>query len=81
MNRFSYPTATGGTAQPPMASKMTGLHIAKGDRLRLETPGGGGYGLPNERPANAIARDVALGYVTQAAANRDYPAQAKDAAQ
>jgi len=81
MNRFSYPTATGGTAQPPMASKMTGLRIAKGDRLRLETPGGGGYGLPSERPANAIARDVALGYVTQAAANRDYPAQAKDAAQ
>ena len=73
--------ATGGTAQPPMASKLTGLRIAKGDRLRLETPGGGGYGLPSDRPADAIARDVALGYVTQAAANHDYPAQTKDAAQ
>jgi N-methylhydantoinase B len=64
-----------------MASKMTGLHIAKGDRLRLETPGGGGYGPPSERSADAIARDLALGYVTKAAAARDYPAQTKDGAQ
>jgi len=66
-NRFSFPTATG-RGEPPMASKMTGLRIAKGDRLRLETPGGGGYGDPATRAPEAIARDLRLGYVTKDAA-------------
>ena len=63
-NRFSFPTATG-RGEPPMASKMTGLRIAKGDRLRLETPGGGGYGDPATRAPDAIARDLRLGYTTK----------------
>jgi 5-oxoprolinase (ATP-hydrolysing) len=25
------------------------IHMGKGDRLRIETPGGGGWGLPTER--------------------------------
>jgi N-methylhydantoinase B len=48
---------------PPMASKLVRHHIRRGDRLRLETPGGGGYGPPAGRSAAAIARDRALGYV------------------
>jgi len=34
--------------------------------------GGGGYGPPSERDEAAIARDVLYGYITPAAAERDY---------
>ncbi|HTY70339.1 MAG TPA: hydantoinase B/oxoprolinase family protein [Alphaproteobacteria bacterium] len=66
--RFTYPD--GGS--PPMASKMVGLSIKRGERVRLETPGGGGYGDPRERAVEAVQRDVRLGYVTAEAAKRDY---------
>ena len=29
-----------------------------GDRLHVDTPGGGGYGAPHERPTQAVVRDV-----------------------
>ena len=51
---------------------MTGLEIARGQRLRLESPGGGGYGDAFERPPKAVAEDVRLGYVSRDAAARDY---------
>jgi len=40
--------------------------------LRLETPGGGGYGAADQRDPAAVARDVALGYVTPTSAETDY---------
>lgn len=61
-NRFAYQTQSGAWAEPPMASKMVGLSLTKGQRLRLETPGGGGYGDPSERTPEAIAEDARLGY-------------------
>jgi len=71
LNVFSYETEEGwGT--PPLASKMVGIPLKRGRKVRLETPGGGGYGNPAERPADAVARDVALGYITEEAADRDY---------
>jgi N-methylhydantoinase B len=51
---------------------MTGLEIARGQRLRLESPGGGGYGDAFERAPQAMAEDVRLGYVSRSAAARDY---------
>ena len=36
----------------------------KGQKLRLETPGGGGYGNPEMRPEAAILKDRELGYIT-----------------
>jgi N-methylhydantoinase B len=63
-NRFVLPD--GGA--PPMASKMVGLKIKKGQRLRLETPGGGGYGDPKDRPRELNERDLRLGYATGAKA-------------
>jgi hypothetical protein len=33
-----------------------------GDRVEVMTPGGGGYGDPFARSAEAVARDVRLGY-------------------
>jgi N-methylhydantoinase B len=62
-NVFSYQQADG-WHKPPLASKMRGINLAKGQSVRLETPGGGGFGPPENRDPVAIAQDVALGYVT-----------------
>ncbi|MBC00748.1 MAG: hydantoin utilization protein B [Rhodobacteraceae bacterium] len=71
MNRFSYQQSDG-WHQPPMASKMVGISIDRGQRLRLETPGGGGYGNPLARDPQTVARDVALGIVSREHAQSDY---------
>jgi N-methylhydantoinase B len=68
-NRFLFD----GGKEPPMTSKMVGLKLRRGERLHLETPGGGGYGAPQERAREAVERDLALGYVTPEGAARDYP--------
>ena len=47
-NRFSY-QHDGQWKQPPMASKMLGIQLRQGERVRLETPGGGGWGDPAAR--------------------------------
>ncbi|MFQ5565726.1 MAG: hydantoinase B/oxoprolinase family protein [Paracoccaceae bacterium] len=61
MTRFTFPGPDGPT-QPPMASKIVDVPLRRGDRVRLETPGGGGYGDVIERPGEAWERDLALGY-------------------
>jgi len=40
-------------------------HVPAGRRLVLELPGGGGFGDPAERPAEARAEDISKGYVTE----------------
>jgi N-methylhydantoinase B len=62
-NRFVYKKSDG-EYTPPFASKLVGVRLAKGERVRIESPGGGGYGPPHERARDAIARDLALGYET-----------------
>jgi N-methylhydantoinase B len=52
--------------------KEKGLALAPGDLLCVETGGGGGYGAPSQRPLHLIQRDVDAGYVSAAAAARDY---------
>jgi N-methylhydantoinase B len=69
LNRFTWGSAG---ENPPMASKIVGVSIGQGERLRLETPGGGGWGDPAARPLHAIARDIRLGYVSTEAAARIY---------
>ena len=71
LNRFAYSQADG-EHTPPMASKMVGIKLKRGERVRLETPGGGGYGAPAERDPAALAEDLRLGYVTPAGARREY---------
>jgi N-methylhydantoinase B len=61
-----------GDQSPPMVSKITDVSLRAGKRLRLETPGGGGWGAASGRDPASIARDVALGYVSAEAALRDY---------
>jgi len=48
---------------PSMGSKMLGIELQKGERLRLQTPGGGGYGNPKDRSPALIQADQAGGYV------------------
>lgn len=50
---------------PPMLSKCVDVHLSNGERVRLETPGGGGYGPVSERSEEATLRDVASGYITR----------------
>ncbi|WP_440112102.1 hydantoinase B/oxoprolinase family protein [Acidovorax sp. BL-A-41-H1] len=62
MNVFSYENNSE-WKQPPMRSKMIGIRLKQGERVRLETPGGGGYGAPSARDAAAREKDLAMGYV------------------
>ena len=70
-NNFTW-QSDDGDKSPPMVSKITDVSLRAGMRLRLETPGGGGWGAASGRDRAAIARDVALGYVSVEAALRDY---------
>lgn len=77
--RFSY-EQDDGWHRPAMASKLLGVSLRKGRRLRLETPGGGGWGPAGERPAASVREDVRLGYVTAEAAATAYPARGDEVA-
>ena len=46
--------------------------LKAGDMFRLDTPGGGGFGDPRERTLGVVLADVREGYVSVAAAARDY---------
>jgi N-methylhydantoinase B len=70
-NRFVYETDAG-EATPPLVSKITDIHIRRGQKVRLETPGGGGFGDPLLREPARVVRDVRLGYLSREAARRDY---------
>ena len=71
LNRFGFQNG-GDWHAPPLVSKMVGIGLKRGERVRLETPGGGGYGLPENRAPALVARDVVMGYLTAEAADRDY---------
>ncbi|ORE87559.1 hydantoinase B/oxoprolinase family protein [Aurantimonas sp. 22II-16-19i] len=71
LNRFLWQEGDE-TRSPPMVSKVTDVKVTTGKRLRLETPGGGGWRDPKKRPADLVSRDVRLGYVSRAAAERVY---------
>jgi N-methylhydantoinase B len=73
LNRFVYETDSGENT-PPLVSKVTDVKIKRGQKVRLETPGGGGFGDPAQRDPDKLARDVRLGYVSAEAARRDYKA-------
>lgn len=57
---------------PPHLTKDEGVPLRAGDRVRMETPGGGGYGPPRERDPELVARDVRLGYLSAETARSEY---------
>jgi N-methylhydantoinase B len=71
MNVFSYEQADG-WHNPPMASKMVGIKLERGQSVRLDTPGGGGYGPAAKRDPADVARDVAGGLLTDSNATQNY---------
>jgi N-methylhydantoinase B/oxoprolinase/acetone carboxylase alpha subunit len=58
----------------PIRPKSDGVILRRGDILRLETSGGGGFGDPRARDPAALARDAALGYVSPDRARAEYGA-------
>jgi len=48
------------------------VELGKGDLFRVETPGGGGWGDPRQRPAAEVRRDVAEGLVNERRARDVY---------
>ena len=71
LNLFHWQTADG-LKSPAMASKITGIALDAGQEIRLQTPGGGGWGDPFARDPTRVARDVLRGFVSVVAARRDY---------
>ena len=55
-------TLGGRSYEPLHRSKDQGVLMRAGDVIEVETPGGGGYGDPGRRSADAVAQDVAKGY-------------------
>jgi N-methylhydantoinase B len=60
------------TGERRSIGKEKGLALEPGDLLCVETGGGGGYGVPGQRPLDLIQHDLDAGYVSAAAAGHDY---------
>ena len=71
LNVFQY-EQDDGWHSPPLTSKMRGITLKAGQAVRLQTPGGGGYGRADDRSHEAIARDVARGLMSDVEADAVY---------
>ena len=71
LNVFQY-EQDDGWHSPPLTSKMRGITLKAGQAVRLQTPGGGGYGRADDRSHAAIARDVARGLMSDVEADAVY---------
>jgi len=59
-------------ARETMPSKADDVPVAPGDRLIFRTAGGGGWGHPLDRKAEAVRNDVRRGLISTAAAKDQY---------
>ena len=57
---------------PNLGTKLPAVKLTKGQRIRLESPGGGGYGQVGERVLDDVTRDLKLGLVSPKKALEDY---------
>jgi N-methylhydantoinase B len=73
VNRVEVICADGRVEIPEHLSKAQDIPLAPGDRVRVRTPGGGGYGPPAARDPAAVAEDVRLGRYDAATARRLWP--------
>jgi N-methylhydantoinase B len=63
----------GETLIPEHLSKAQDIALKPGDRVRVRTPGGGGYGPPSARDPALIAEDIRLGRYSAEDAARLWP--------
>ena len=68
-SRFVVNPGTPDEQQMPSSARMT---LTAGTSFRVNGPGGGGYGDPKKRDVEALANDIAEGYVSEAAADEFY---------
>jgi N-methylhydantoinase B len=61
-----------GTPEQKETRASARYEMKAGDRFLIQSAGGGGYGSPRERDAEAVKRDVAEGYVSKEAAASIY---------
>ncbi|MGH7874941.1 MAG: hydantoinase B/oxoprolinase family protein [Candidatus Binatia bacterium] len=61
-----------GNREPELLYKTENRPLRAGDRVRMATGGGGGYGDPRERPVEFVERDVIRGFVSRESARDDY---------
>jgi N-methylhydantoinase B len=61
-----------GKQEPELLYKTESCPLQAGDRVRMSTGGGGGYGRADERPAELVKRDVIRGFVSVQSARDDY---------
>ena len=73
-------TRGGALHVPPHLSKEQDIPLAPGDRVRVRTPGGGGYGDPFARDPALVAEDVAEGRYSAAEAEQLFGVLLKDGA-
>jgi N-methylhydantoinase B len=62
----------GGNDERAVAPISDGTVIRRGDVVRIETGGGGGYGHPFDREPERVLADVRAGFVGAASAENDY---------
>ncbi len=58
--------------QEELFSKTANIALEAGESVRIETPGGGGYGEPSARPRARVAQDLADGKISAETARADY---------
>jgi N-methylhydantoinase B len=71
-NRFYVRRGEAPIEPSPLPGKVSGFPLDVGDLVIMETSGGGGYGDPLERDPARVARDVAEGIISRAAAAAVY---------
>jgi N-methylhydantoinase B len=60
---------------PSLGGKDQDIKLHPGDRIVIETPGGGGWGHAAERAAASVAADLARGYYDRTMADAFFPNQ------
>jgi N-methylhydantoinase B len=61
-----------GMDKPDLLYKTENCPLQAGDRVRMSTGGGGGYGPPTQRPVELVQRDVVRGYISRESARENY---------
>jgi N-methylhydantoinase B len=62
MTEVAVTRASGERIHPPHVSKGANILLRRGDRVRVATPGGGGFGPPQHREKSMVEKDLRAGY-------------------